>query len=63
MLGKNLRRIRTEQRYTRKQLADLCGCTATTIRNIEVGENDNPRIKTLISLSKVLKVSIKTLIK
>lgn len=63
MLSENLRRIRIEQRYTRQQLADLSGCTTTTIRNIETGENDNPRIKTLISLSKILKVSIKTLIK
>ena len=38
----------------------MVGCGSS---NIETGENDNPRIKTLISLSKILKVSIKTLIK
>ncbi len=63
MLAENLKRIRAEQRYNRVQLGKLAGCTATTIQMIENGKNDNPRIKTIMSLAKVLKVSVNTLIK
>lgn len=63
MLSENLKRIRMEQRYTRKQLGELTGVTATTIQMIENNENDNPRLKTLLALAKALKVPITTLIK
>lgn len=63
MLSKNLRRIRTEQRYTRKQLGELAGIAPTTIQLIENGTIDNPNLKTIQGLSKALKVSILTLIK
>lgn len=63
MLSENLKRIRTEQRYNRKQLSEIAGVTPTTIQMIENGENDNPNLKTLLGLSKALKVSITTLIK
>lgn len=63
MLSKNLKRIRMEQRYNRRQLGELTGITPATIQLIEDGKNDNPRLKTLLALSKVLKVSITTLIK
>lgn len=63
MLGENLERIRKEQRYTRKQLAEITGITATNIKLIEGGINDNPRIKTLLSLATALKVPITKLLK
>ena len=63
MLSENLKRFRTEQRYTRKQLAELVGVTATTIQLIETGKNDNPGIKTIEGLAKVLKVPVSKLIK
>ena len=63
MLSENLKRIRTEQRYTRKQLGELADCTPTTINMIESGINDNPKIKTIINLAKALKVTVNTLIK
>ena len=63
MLSENLKKIRTDQRYNRKQLGELAGCTATTIQMIENGSNDNPRIKTLISLANALNVSVAKLIK
>ena len=52
MLSENVKRIRTEKRYTRKYLGSLVGVSATTIQMIENGENDNPSLKTLIGLSK-----------
>ena len=63
MLSENLKRIRMEQRYNRKQLGELVGCTATNIQNIENGINDNPKLKLVISLAKALNVSVNTLIK
>ena len=63
MLNENLRRIRTEQRYTRKQLGELAGIAPTTIQLIETGVINNPSLKTIQGLSKALKVSITTLIK
>lgn len=63
MLNENLRRIRTEQRYTRKQLGEIAGITPTTIQMIENGTIDNPSLKTILGLSKALKVSVTTLIK
>lgn len=52
-----------EQRYTRKQLEKETGVKATTIYQIETGENDNPKLKTITALAKVLKIPIATLIK
>ena len=63
MLSENLKRIRTEQRYNRKQLANESGISSATIQFIENGTIDNPKIKTVLALAKVLKVSITTLIK
>lgn len=63
MLGENLKRIRTEQRYTRPQLAKLVEVNPRTIELIENGKNENPGIKTVERLAKVLKVPIGKLIK
>lgn len=63
MLNENLKRIRTEQRYTRKQLGELAGITPNTIQFIENGTIDNPSLKTVQGLAKALKVSVTTLIK
>ena len=63
MLGENLKTIRKEKGFTRNQLSILSGVTAQTIKMIEMGKNDNPRLKTLISLSKTLKIPINKLIK
>ena len=63
MLSENLKRYRTEQRYTRKQLAELVEVNPRTIELIENGKNENPGIKTVERLAKVLKVPIAKLIK
>ena len=63
MLGENLKRFRTEQRYTRPQLAKLVEVNPRTIELIENGKNENPGIKTVERLEKVLKVPIGKLIK
>ena len=63
MLGENLKRFRTEQRYSRTQLAKLVEVNPRTIELIENGKNKNPGIQTVEKLAKVLKVPISKLIK
>ena len=63
MLSENLKRIRTEQRYTKTELGKRANMSPRTIELIENGGNANPTIKTIEALAKVLKVSIYTLIK
>ena len=63
MLCENLKRIRTEQRYNRKLLGKLANCTSSTIQNIEEGRSNNPKIKTIIGLAKVLGVTVEDLMK
>lgn len=63
MLSENLKKLRIEQRYTRRQLEELSGVSKNTIQYIEEKRSDNPRIKTVANLAKVLKVSIDKLIK
>ncbi len=63
MLSENLKRIREEQRYNKRLLGKLAGCASITIQEIENGNNDNPKIKTLMALAKVLGVSVDDLIK
>ncbi len=63
MLSENLRRIRTEQRYTAPQLAKLADINAHTIYEIEAGRRKNPGVLIVMDLAKVLKVNINTLVK
>lgn len=63
MLSENLKTLRIEQRYTRKQLGKIAGVSKNTIQYIEEGRIDNPKIKTIEGLAKALKVPITKLIK
>ena len=63
MLSENLKRTRIKKNYTKQELGRQAKMSARTIESIENGKNDNPRIKTIEALAKVLKVSINTLIK
>ena len=63
MLGENLKRYREEKRYTKQKLAEEVGCSPALIQLIENGTNDNPHIKTLMNISRVLKVPLSKLLK
>lgn len=63
MLSENLKKLRKEQRYTRKQLSEATGVSKTTIYMIESNNNYDPKLSSITSLAKVLKVSVNTLIK
>lgn len=63
MLGKNIREYRIKKGFTQLELGLMIEATSTTIHLIEVGENDNPKIKTLMKIAEALEVPIEELIK
>lgn len=63
MLSENLKKYRTEQRYTKEELSRITGVNARTIAFIESGRISYPKLDTLLALCKALKVPIQKLIK
>lgn len=63
MLSENLKNARRKQRYTLQEVSELTGIAVSTIGNLESGLNKNPRLNTVLALSKVLKVPVSKLIK
>ncbi len=63
MLSENLKNLRIEQRYSRKQLSEAAGVSKTTIYMIENDDNYDPKLSSLTALAKVLKVPISKLLK
>lgn len=57
ILGQTIKRARTEQHLTQKDLADMTGVAQPTISDIETGET-NVRMETLLKLASVLKLDI-----
>lgn len=57
ILGQTIKRARSEQHLTQKDLADLAGVAQPTISDIETGET-NVRMETLLKLASVLKLDI-----
>lgn len=58
--GKQLGKLRRQKEMTQEELALKAGVDLTTISNIEVG-NRNPSLKTIYSISRGLRVSLKEL--
>ena len=63
VLSENLKNARRKQRYTLQEVSELTGIAVSTIGNLESGLNKNPRLNTVLALSKVLKVPVSKLIK
>ena len=63
MLSENLKKYRTEQRYTKQELSRITGINAQTIAFIENGRISYPKLDTLLALCEALKVPIQKLIK
>ena len=61
MIGDNIKRLMKEKDYTQKQLAELCGCTESSICRYIKNERE-PRVKVLKSLAAVLCVTVDKLI-
>lgn len=53
-IGDRLRKIRTEQKLTAKQLSELSGVPEKTIYRIETGEVQDPKVSSLEPLIKAL---------
>lgn len=51
-----LRRLRIDKALTVEQLSEKTGVKVTTIYNLERGDIQNPRVKTLAPLAKFFKV-------
>ena len=54
--------MRTKRNMSQSELAKACGVSQQEISNIESGLRNNPRILTLLKLSKTLRCSIYDLI-
>lgn len=54
--------LRLKNGYSVYKLSKISGIPKTTIHEIEKGLNDNPRIKTVVALSKALNVNINEII-
>tara|TARA_R110001592_G_scaffold304156_1_gene576586 strand:+ start:122 stop:532 length:411 start_codon:yes stop_codon:yes gene_type:complete len=55
--GERLRRIRTEQEMTAKDLSEASGVPEKNIYRIETGEVEDPRMSTIVPLIKALNCS------
>lgn len=61
MTGDNIKRLMKEKGYTQRQLAELCGCTESSICHYIKNESE-PRVKTLKRLASALCVKVDELI-
>lgn len=62
MLGENIKIIRKKNKLSQEALAQKAGITYSTLIKLETGANDNPTIKTLAKIAKVLNVKVDDLI-
>lgn len=63
MLAQNIKKYRKKKGLSQDKLAKLADVTHTTLVKIESGVNDNPTIKTLVKISKVLDVKVDDLLR
>lgn len=63
MLSKNMKKIRTQKKLTRRKLSEMAQVTERSICNIEFNRSKSPRLDTVQRLSEALGVSIEELIK
>lgn len=60
-VGKRIKEERLKLGFTQKEVAERCGLSVSYISDIEVGRT-NPSLKTLESISKALKLEMKSLL-
>jgi transcriptional regulator with XRE-family HTH domain len=63
ILSRNIKSIRKKKGMSQDRLCKLSDVTHTTLAKIESGVNENPTIKTLQKIAKVLGVKIDDLLK
>ncbi len=61
-IGKNIKRLRTEQGISQDRLSKLADLSLNTVVTIESGANENPTIDTLTKIANGLGVGVDDLI-
>ena len=61
MLGERLREILAEKRISKDELAEMCDLPVETIRNIYYGKTPDPKVSTVMKISKALSISVNCL--
>ena len=62
MLAENIKRFRQAKGLTQEQLAQKASVTYSTLTKLESGMNQNPKVKTLQGIARVLGVSLDELL-
>ena len=62
MLGENIKKYRLLKGLTQEKLAQKADVTYSSLSKIEVGYNDNPRIKTVQKIATALGVTVNDLL-
>lgn len=62
MIGKNIHTLRKRRRLTLSELAERAGISKSYLSNIERNLYQNPSIRVLKKIAKVLEVDLKTLL-
>lgn len=61
-LGENLKREMKTKGITIKELSKMTGVSVGTISELTTGKDDNPKLKTVISISNTLNVPLNELL-
>lgn len=61
-LGENLKREMKTKGITIKELSKMTGVSVGTISELTTGKEDNPKLKTVISISNTLNVPLNELL-
>ena len=61
-IGKNIKRLRQEQKISQDRLSKLADLSLNTIVTVESGANENPTIDTLTRIAKAFQVGVDDLI-
>lgn len=61
MLGERLREILAEKGISKDELAEMCDLPVETIRNIYYGKTPDPKVSTVMKISKALSISVNCL--
>ena len=62
IIGKNMKRLRTEQGISQDRLSKLADLSLNTVVTVESGANENPTIDTLTKIANALGVGVDDLL-
>jgi transcriptional regulator with XRE-family HTH domain len=63
MLAENIKKYRAKLGLSQEELAHKAGVTYSTLTKIEMGVNQNPKVKTLQQIAAALDVTLNDLMK